>query len=293
MVLGIVDQQSRLGRPHGGQRRVVLTPEQVGGVLLDIPRVLWPFDSRDQGRVAGHRHGHGHPLVQGGEDDGLPAAARESGDGQALRIDPGMLFQVIESLPHGQVEEADGVGSHQVEMGSEPMRILGMGQLAAGQPFQIQRHHAPAGQADASLLLVFDGLAGASDVAVHVEDRWQGTPVSCRFVEERRDLETGQNLQEELSEAVALVLLRRIDLMETKRGLYPFSRPAAIDDVPEQLSAGVVRLSCPFFRTVGEWRQLWRTGQQVFAEQVVKQSWFQGLPFQEGCELAAGALGLQ
>ena len=204
-----------------------------------------------------------------------------------------MLLQVIEPLAHGQVEESDGVGSHQVEMGSEPMRILGMGQLAAGQPFQTQRQHAAACQADASLLLVLDGLAGASDVAVHVEDRWQGTPVSCRFVEERRDLEAGKNLQEELSEAVSAVSLRRTDLTETKRGLYPFRGPSAKDHLAEQLSSGVVRLSCPFFRTVGEWRQLWRTGQQVFAEQVVKQSWFQGLPFQEGCELAAGALGLQ
>ena len=70
-----------------------------------------------------------------------------------------------------------------------------MGQLAAGQPFQIQRHDAPASQGDAPLLLVFDGLAGASDVSVHVEDRRQGTPVTCRFVEERRDLEAGQDLQ--------------------------------------------------------------------------------------------------
>ena len=157
---------------------------------------------------------------------------------KTLGIGPGMLFQVVEPLPHGQVEESDGVGSHQVQMSAEPVLVLGMGQLAAGQPLQIQRQHAPAGQADAPLLLVFDGLAGASDVAVHVEDRRQGTPVSRRFVEERRDLQAGQDLQQELSEAVAAVFLRRTDLTETERGFHPFLGPAAIDDVPEQLPSG-------------------------------------------------------
>ena len=91
-------------------------------------------------------------------------------------------------------------------------------------------------------------------MAVHVEDRRQGTPVSRRFVEECRDLEAGQDLQQELSEAVAAVFLRRTDLTETERGFHPVPGPAAIDDVPEQLPSGVVCLSCPFFRTVGEWR---------------------------------------
>ena len=64
-VLSVVDQQRRLGRPHGGQRRVVLTPEQVGGVLLDVPRVLRAFDPWDQGGVAGDRHGRRVGSYQG------------------------------------------------------------------------------------------------------------------------------------------------------------------------------------------------------------------------------------
>ena len=43
-VLRVVDQKRRFRRSHGGQRRVVLAPEQVGGVLLDVPRVLRAFD---------------------------------------------------------------------------------------------------------------------------------------------------------------------------------------------------------------------------------------------------------
>ena len=207
-VLGVVDQQSRLGRPHGGQRRVVLTPEQVGGVLFDVPRVLWPFDSRDQGRVAGHRHGHGHPLVQGGEDDGLPAAARESGDGQRFVGRPGDAVpgsRVLSAwpgrrgrwrwLPPGR----DGLRTNAEFSGWDSSPQASHSRFSASD--------APASQGDAPLLLVFDGLAGASDVSVHVEDRRQGTPVTCRFVEERRDLEAGQDLQEELSEAVSAVLL--------------------------------------------------------------------------------------
>ena len=100
----------------------------------------------------------------------MPAAARESGDGQALGIGPGMLLQVVEAFAHGQVEEADGVGSHQVEVGAEPVAAFGMEQFAAAQPFQVQRQKAAASQADASLLLVFDGLAGDSGVTVYVED---------------------------------------------------------------------------------------------------------------------------
>ena len=164
----------------------------------------------------------------------------------------------------------------------EPVAALGKVQLAAAQPLQIQRHHTPASQADASLLLVFDGLSGASGVAVHVEDSRQGTPVSRRFVEQCRDLQAGEDLDQELLEAVSAVILRWADLTVLKRGFHPFLWPAAVDDVPEELCADVIRLGRPIFGTGGEGRQFWGSRQEVFVKQVVKQPRLQGFLFQEG-----------
>ena len=80
-------------------------------------------------------------------------------------------MQIVEPAAHCEIEESNPVVAGEVQMSGKPVRILAVGQFATVQPFQIQRNDAVASEVDAALLLVFDGFAGLSYMAVHIENR--------------------------------------------------------------------------------------------------------------------------
>ena len=101
LVLGVEGEQGRPGGHHRGEMRVIDDRGQVRGGLLAVAEVVREAGPGPERRVAGDGVGQGDAGVQGAEEDRLPAAAGEPGDGHAAGVGVGVIEQNIEGILQG------------------------------------------------------------------------------------------------------------------------------------------------------------------------------------------------
>src|SRR5439155_23663278 len=83
VVLRVIDQQRRARSAHGSQVRIILTVAKISGVLLEIVAdVFRMLDTGYHSSETGDGNRRNHALVERAERNGLPAAARKTGDAQ-------------------------------------------------------------------------------------------------------------------------------------------------------------------------------------------------------------------
>src|SRR6185436_11747839 len=170
IIFGVVDNQRWPRRPHGSEVRIVLTGEEILRNLLVVSVVAYALELRYKCGVSGNRNGHRDSGVERAQDNRLPAASGEPGYAQASTVYIGMLVEVIQALPHGQIEQSDSVRAHQVKLSCELMLVFRNVQLTAIQPFQTQCKNASFGEVDTALLFVFGRLAQLQLMTVWIEN---------------------------------------------------------------------------------------------------------------------------
>src|SRR5437667_12760754 len=116
---------------------IILPHQQIGGVLLDVAYVARAFESRPQGRISGDGGRYSNALVEGTQDDGLPSTAGKTSDAEPRAVHARMLFEEVEALPHGEVEQTYAVRAYQVEMCAEPVAVFLTGEFAIAEPLQV------------------------------------------------------------------------------------------------------------------------------------------------------------
>ena len=114
VVFGVIDQQGGPRGHHRGKVRIVHARKEVGPVLFDISQVsIFPrFHLCRHRRITRNRNSHFHPLVQRTQKNGLPSAAGEARDAQAVAVHIGMVVQIIEPASHFEQEDAQSVCTH-------------------------------------------------------------------------------------------------------------------------------------------------------------------------------------
>ena len=237
VVFGVIDQQGRPWSHHRSKVRIVQAREKVGPVLFDISQVsIFPrFHLCGHRRIAGHRNGCFHTLVQRTQKNGLPSAPGEAGDAQATAIHVGVVVEIIEPASHFEQEDSQPVCAHQVEMRAVPMLITILAKLSEEKPFQVERQNPVLCEVDASLLLVLNSLSRRADVTVHVEDRWHFPPQLFRLIKNRNGLKAGHNLIAKLSQPVTLACFDHSDVFKPRRSVDPFIGPSVKHHVLEQM----------------------------------------------------------
>ena len=53
-----------------------------------------------------------------------------------------MPVEKVQAFTHREIEQADAVGAHQVQMRAEPVAVFRPGEFAVAEPFQVQRDDA-------------------------------------------------------------------------------------------------------------------------------------------------------
>ena len=245
-VLRVVDLQQGPWRDQGRQVRVLGLRQQVAALLLPVADVPCPevLDPGDQRRVARHRDGHPDALVQRTQEHGLPAPSGEAGHPDPRPVHGGVRVEEVQTLPRRKVEQADPVGAYEVQMGAEPVLVLGMREFAEVEPVEIESVDALPGLVDAALLLVLDLLAHPVDVAVDVEDRRSRAGRSLGLIQQRRNPEAGNDLDAKLADPVAGASRQEPAVLEGKRRVNPLRGPAR-QDGGLQLRADRLRVADP------------------------------------------------
>src|SRR5262249_58788288 len=114
---------------------------------------------RQKRGIACYRNGHRYSRVQRAQNDSLPASAGKTRYTQTSPVHIRVAVQIVEPSTHGEIEQTNPVGAHEVEVSAEFMLVFRNVQLAAIQPLQAQGQDASFGKIDAPLLLVFGRLA--------------------------------------------------------------------------------------------------------------------------------------
>jgi len=133
--------------------------------------------------------------------------------------------QKVKPPPHGEIEEAQRIGAHQIEVRPVVVAILRLRQLAKSRPRQTQPNNSALGEVDATLLFVF--CRGPFNfVAYHIENGWRLPIDRLRFVQDCRRVKARYNLIPELVQPVSLATCNDIRLPKAGRGIDPCMRPA-------------------------------------------------------------------
>src|SRR4051812_27098462 len=109
------------------------------------------------------------------------------------------------------------------------MRVLLGSQLAHAEPFQAKRIHSSQCIVDATLLLVFRGLA-LRRVPIQIQSSWNLTATILWFVQESSGPEAGDNFIAQLARAVSLSGLCDSGIFKLRRCRDPFRWPATEDN---------------------------------------------------------------
>ena len=291
-VLGIVDLQQRPGRDQCREMGVLEFRQEIRSLLLPIADIARPevLEAGHERRVARYGHGRADSLVQCAQQDRLPAASRQPGHADSVAIDRGVLVQVVEPLLHRHVEETNPVRTRQVQVGTEPVLVFRVCELAEVEPVQVERVNALPGLVDATLLLVLDFLAPAVDVTVHVEHGRCGCLRSFWFVQQRRHVQSRNDFEAQLADPVSFGAAgHKSSVLRGKGPIHPFAGPAAEDGLQDPL-ADPGRLARPLLSALRAGR-IWYAVHEVPAQLVLDDLFRDQLRFKQRPNLRSVRLG--
>ena|SRR5438132_773684 len=120
-------------------------------------------------------------------------------------------------------------------MGPKPMLVFFVGQLAKGQPFQVQSQDASFCQIDAAFLLVFHRFSRRTYVSVDVQDCWKLAREIWWLIQNGGGLEARDNFVAKLACSVSLSGVDEPEVFELRRGGHPFLGPAVKSNVLQQV----------------------------------------------------------
>src|SRR5579885_281787 len=181
-----------------------------------------------------------------------------------------MVVQVIESLAHGEIEQADRIHASQFQMGAVVMRISVLLQLAERKPLGTERDHTAQSVIDASFLLKLERFAGFP-VTVQVQNGRNLAGQRFGLIGNRRCPKAGYDFVPELAHAVALARLHHARILISQRRDYPLPGPAVENDVIQQMGTQSPGFSRPCGRGLRRDR-LDEISQQISAELKLNQA---------------------
>src|SRR5262249_31856311 len=111
-------------------------------------------------------------------------------------------------------------------MGAEGVLVSLLEQLAAAQPFQVQRDDSTQGLIDTSFLLVFDRLARRPYMSVDVQDGRNLALYRFGLVEDGGACKPRNDLVAQLANPVARAAGKRAHILESRSRLDPILGPA-------------------------------------------------------------------
>ena len=243
IVLGGEHQQGGARRPQGGEMSVI--DAQVGRVVLHVPHIGVPLDSREEREIPRDRGGSGNPFIQSAQDPGLPGSPGQARDPQAIPVDMRVTFQVVQALAHGQIKKASGAHARQIHVAAEPVVVPGQVQFPTVEPFQTQGQHASQCVVDAAYLLVTARVANGR-VAVHIDDGRDLPGQVLGLIEEGRRLETGEDLVAKSAQPVAPPRGDDSQIFEFGLRFHPAGRPTVEDHVFQDPFSQFPSFSLPF-----------------------------------------------
>jgi hypothetical protein len=138
-------------------------------VFARNPEILEMACSGEKARVTRDGIAQGDSRIQRAQDDGLPATARQAGDGDAFGVRVRMFQQNIQPAREGEVEGGKPAGAAEIELIHLCVMVVGTVELPHPQPFGIEGEHAAFGFVDAANLFVRNGFSDRF-VAVDVQD---------------------------------------------------------------------------------------------------------------------------
>ncbi len=186
------------------------------------------LDTCSQSAESRCRRGGANPRVERAECDRLPSAAGQSSDPNACPIDVRIVIEVIESAPHVEIKQPHAILPGKLDQTEVIVLIAGGIEFCEVYKFYAESNDSPPHLVDASLLLLFHCLA-ARAMSVYVEDRGHLSGHVVGFIKQRHRFETGDDLVPQFDDAIPLPL-QDSHLLELRRGINPFLRPAVIDD---------------------------------------------------------------
>src|SRR5215469_9936776 len=148
-----------------------------------------------------------------------------------------MQVQIIQSSPHLQVEDANSIRSHKVEMSGKPMIVSILRKFPKTEPLQVERHDSMLGITDAALLFELVRVSQWPIVSGEIQDG-RDLPIDVLgLVKQRRRLEAGHDLISQLPDPISLSRFNDAGFLELWSCLDPLFRPAMKDHFVQQVTA--------------------------------------------------------
>ena len=196
------------------------------------------------GRQARNRHRH--PLVHGGGEPGGGSAARYPGHPDPPRVDLRARLQIIDR-PHGvpHLDARRSVAERQPVPDVQVVdAVMDPRDLAELERIEDQADVAVGGEPGRAVLIVRLRSQGVGGVAADIEDRRERPGAARREIQVRRDVETGQALEDQLLDPVVGTGQRSGDLRLQRRPLRERVEPEHV----QQLAAECGTLPLPLLQ---------------------------------------------